>query len=135
MKFLIIALLFLMSCLSVAAQPGWTDLPNTKLQSVCPPGFGGCSAVVGAWSSAVADTKRNRLINWRGGRNDYYGNEVYALDLNASPVTLKRVINPGPQNPDPTTCPTTGTVYTSNLSDSFKGISGATVRKRAVINQ
>ena len=29
----------------------------------------------------MADTKRNRLLFWGGGHNDYSGNEVYSLDL------------------------------------------------------
>src|SRR3954454_14770000 len=93
---------FLICCVAAipgfAATPGWTALPNTKLQSVCPGGvFGSCSAVVSAWSGATADTLRNRLIIWGGGHHDYYGNEVYALNLNASPVTLTRLNNPSPQ--------------------------------------
>ena len=65
---------------------GWHPLPNTKLASVCPKddslhGTSGCAAVIRAWGGAAADTKRNRLLVWGGGHNDYYGNEVYALDL------------------------------------------------------
>jgi hypothetical protein len=66
--------------------PGWHFLPDTKLASVCPQdeslhGAGGCAAVISAWGGAAADVKRNRLLIWGGGHNDYYGNEVYALDL------------------------------------------------------
>lgn len=81
---------------------GWTQLPNTKLRSVCPPnGFGGsgyaftskCRNVTEAWNSAVLDTRRNRLIVWGGGHADYSGNEMYALDLGSS--TVSRITDPG----------------------------------------
>src|SRR5579885_2832152 len=79
---------------------GWFQIPNTAFQSACPPasafpaiqGQSGCNGVVNAWSGGVADTKRNRLIFWGGGHHDYWGNEVYALDLNA--LTLSRLNNP-----------------------------------------
>jgi len=74
---------------------GWSALPNTKLQSVCPPNNfqppgGGmpaynfsdeCHYVIDGWNGAVADTKRNRLLIWGGGHVAYHGNEVYTLDL------------------------------------------------------
>ena len=46
-----------------------------------------------AWNSAVFDTTRNRLIIWGGGHNDYYGNEIYALDLDT--LVLSRLTDPG----------------------------------------
>jgi len=69
---------------------GWYQIPNTVLTSVCPPvsqfpaiqGVEGCKAVVNDWSGGAADTRRNRLVVWGGGHHGYYGNEVYALDLN-----------------------------------------------------
>src|SRR6202030_1238686 len=54
-----------------------------------------CKNVVRAWSGGIADTKRNRLIVWGGGHTDYSGNEVYSLNLNASPPTLTRLNQPG----------------------------------------
>jgi hypothetical protein len=90
---------FLVPICCFAASPGWTALPNTKLRDVCPKGIPGtCSAVIGAWSGGAADTSRNRLIIWGGGHNDYYGNEVYALNLSADPVTLTRLNNSSPPN-------------------------------------
>jgi hypothetical protein len=80
---------------------GWHSLANTKLQAYCPPdNFGSsgyafasnCVNVVEAWSSGVMDTKRNRLIVWGGGHNDYYGNEVYAVNLDS--LTAQRLNNP-----------------------------------------
>ncbi len=83
--------------------PGsWSQIPNSKLQTLCPPnGFGGtdypfssyCPFVVTAWNSAVMDTKRNRLIVWGGGHMDYHGNEVYAVDLTGK--TIARLTDPG----------------------------------------
>jgi hypothetical protein len=69
---------------------GWCRITNTKLRDVCPDrddypaiqGNSGCASVVDAWSGAVADTMRNRLVMWGGGHGDYFGNELYALDLN-----------------------------------------------------
>jgi hypothetical protein len=98
---------------------GWQDLTNTKLKAVCPPNlFNGinygfadhCGAVVTAWSSGVADTKRNRLIIWGGGHTDYYGNEVYALNLGASPPTLTRLTDPSDFTKNPAGCPDSNTV-------------------------
>ena len=81
---------------------GWSQIPGTKLQSVCPSnGFGDsdypfsdkCKNVVEAWGGAVADTVRNRLIVWGGGHSDYSGNEVYDVDLNT--LTVNRLTDPG----------------------------------------
>jgi hypothetical protein len=80
---------------------GWHQLANTRLRSVCAaengfPGVAGawgCEAITGAWSGGVFDTKRNRLIVWGGGHNDYYGNELYALELDAQ--TVRRLNAPG----------------------------------------
>jgi uncharacterized protein YceK len=84
----------------VVINSGWSALPNTLLQSVCPPNTSqyafssNCSEVIQAWSGGIADTARNRLIVWGGGHNDYYGNELYALNLSDS--TLVRLNNPSP---------------------------------------
>jgi hypothetical protein len=92
----------LTSAQSIPPTLGWYQIPNTNLRSVCPPNnFGGsgyefydqCQSVTGAWNSAVFDTARNRLIIWGGGHNDYYGNEIYALNLNT--VTIQRITDPG----------------------------------------
>jgi hypothetical protein len=85
---------------------GWTALPATTSllnSGACPPDyFHGdsyyfnytCQNVIRAWSGAVADTTRNRLILWGGGGSSYYGNEVFALNLMANPVTLTRLLDP-----------------------------------------
>ncbi len=95
--------------IAAAASPedldgaGWHRIPNTKLGSVCPRNteqyaFGSnCMNVIAAWSGGIADQKRNRLIMWGGGHNDYYGNELYALDLNLR--SLIRLNDPSPLAP------------------------------------
>jgi hypothetical protein len=76
---------------------GWTNLTNTHLQSACPPDYYNqipypfhslCPYVISAWSGATVDTKRNRMIIWGGGHNNYWGNEVFSLNLNSNPPTL-----------------------------------------------
>jgi hypothetical protein len=81
---------------------GWSQLANTRLRSVCAaehgfPGIGGtsgCAAITFAWNGGVFDTKRNRLIIWGGGHNDYYGNEVYAVSVDNQTIT--RLTDPAP---------------------------------------
>src|SRR5690349_328171 len=85
---------------SITSTLGWFSIPNTAFQKVCPSassfptiqGQTGCSAVVDAWAGGIADTSRNRLVFWGGGHHDYWGNEVYALDLNA--LTINRLDTP-----------------------------------------
>jgi hypothetical protein len=90
----------------IPATLGWYEVPNSKLQSVCPPNdfnhsnyafATNCSGIVRAWNSAVADTHRNRLIVWGGGHNDYGGNEVYAFEL--ATLQWKRLNDPSPVTP------------------------------------
>jgi chitodextrinase len=73
---------------------GWFQIPNTAYQQVCPSytdiqGQSGCAAVANAWGSGWADTKRNRMVLFGGGHTDYFGNEVYILDLNANPISMR----------------------------------------------
>lgn len=82
---------------NIPAKPGWIEIPNTQLASHCPAdpaieGNTGCRAVIGAWNGGIADTKRNRLIIWGGGHSDYFGNEVYGLDLKT--LTISRLNDP-----------------------------------------
>lgn len=76
------------------AGTGWQALPNTRIRSVCAAdngfdvgGNSGCAAITAAWNSAAFDTRRNRLLVFGGGHTDYYGNEVYAIDVVAPGVT------------------------------------------------
>ena len=85
---------------------GWTALPaTTSLEGsgACPPNFfegdsylfsSNCLNVIRAWSGAIADTDANRLLIWGGGHNNYFGNEIYSLNLTANPITLTRVKDP-----------------------------------------
>lgn len=66
---------------------GWSQVPDSKFSDICrnTQSFFGftqdCRSIFTAWSSAVADTNKNRLVIFGGGHNDYYGNEVYSFDL------------------------------------------------------
>jgi len=62
----------------------WYEIPGSRLDAVKPnpvPAPGTISGVVGAWSSAAYDTKRDQLLVWGGGHGDYSGNEVYAFSM------------------------------------------------------
>ncbi len=83
---------------SIADLPAgqWLELPNTKIRSVLPnpPQLGHAGNIVIAWGGGTVDTARNRLLVWGGGHQDYWGNEMYALDL--SSLSIKRIIDPSP---------------------------------------
>ena len=87
---------------------GWNTLPNTMLQNACPPDFFegqnytfyyNCHAVIEAWNSGIVDPTRNRMVIWGGGHLNYFGNEIYSLNLNDTPPTLTRLNDPSPINP------------------------------------
>ena len=108
---------------------GWFEVPNTKLVTVCPPDTPQyeftfyCHGVVDAWSGAIADAARNRMIVWGGGHNDYYGNELYALNLND--LTLKRLTDPNPINspaPYAPNCVTTLSDGKPNSRHTYNGL-------------
>ena len=68
----------------------WLAIPNTKLEAVAAsptqfPGIqgNGFYTIIDAWNGALLDTKRNRLVIWGGGHNDYWGNEMYVFDISA----------------------------------------------------
>ena len=85
----------------IPTTPGWYQIPNTKLRSVCAAengfpevaGAEGCAGIVNDWNGGAVDTRRNRLLIWGGGHDGYYGNELYALDLNT--LTIQRLNDPG----------------------------------------
>lgn len=90
---------------------GWSQIPNTKLSNVCAndpsPAHStssNCKALILAWGNAVADTKRQRLVLFGGGHQDYDGNELYALDLNT-----KKMIRLNDPTPLPSGASGTGT--------------------------
>jgi hypothetical protein len=80
--------------------PGhWYRVPNSKLSAVLPsplpPGDGRpgrAESIIDEWSSGAFDTRRDRLIVWGGGHNNYSGNELYAFDLNT--LQWQRLTNP-----------------------------------------
>ncbi len=65
----------------------WYDAPGTHMREVCvPDSFGvrgvvGCPAIILAWNGGAIDTRRQRLVIWGGGHDDYHGNELYGFDL------------------------------------------------------
>jgi len=79
---------------------GWYTLPNTTIDAVCASRNGfeqvgqvqGCFGIL-SWSGGAFDSKRNRLIVTGGGHNAYYGNELYALNLDTQ--TMTRLNDPG----------------------------------------
>jgi hypothetical protein len=85
---------------------GWHVLPaGTALSNsgACPPNYfqgdsfpfaTDCQNVIRAWSGAIADTNSNRMLIWGGGHLNYYGNEIYSLNLSQNPVTLTRIKDP-----------------------------------------
>ena len=112
---------------SLPVQLGWSVIPNTSLVSKCPDipeihGVEGCRAIIDDWGSALADTKRNRLILWGGGHNGYFGNEIYALDLQA--LALRRLTEPasGSSLSNLQTCPEAFTDGTPNARHDYNGL-------------
>lgn len=74
----------------------WLELPNTKIRSVLPSPLpnGYPPYLIEAWNGGTVDTARNRLLVWGGGHDDYWGNEMYAIDLEA--MSVRRIIDPSP---------------------------------------
>jgi hypothetical protein len=100
-----------------SGQHGWFQIPNTRMDTVCPPDdYNGttyawsanCKNVMYAWSGGVEDTSRHRMLIWGGGHNDYPGNEIYSLNLYLNPVTVARIT-------DPTTATQSGAKGPANL--------------------
>ena len=84
---------------AISAAPGWHEIPNTKLRPLCNldapwQGTTGCQALISAWNGGIADTARDRLIFFGGGHFDYYGNEMYALEM--GDASLHRLTEPSP---------------------------------------
>jgi hypothetical protein len=112
---------------------GWHELPNTAIAGVCytpsPGGNTDCSGIPVEWSSAVYDSLRRRYVLFGGGHNDYAGNELYAIQLDANPAAVKRLSVPsnpdnncGPANSDGTPASRhtySGIVYMANDDRMF----------------
>ncbi|MFK7885294.1 MAG: hypothetical protein AB8G16_00385 [Gammaproteobacteria bacterium] len=92
--------------LACVAAMAWEQVPNTRLDQInpCPgdrcdySGNLGFKAVVEAWNGAALDQKESRLYVYGGGHTDYWGNEVYELDLVAWNWT--RLSEPSPPGDD-----------------------------------
>jgi hypothetical protein len=97
---------------------GWYQIPNTAIAPLCPTGPAGvCNAVIAAWNSGVADTRRNRLVFTGGGHSDYSGNEVYALDL--VNLQMLRLTSPDPL----VSCSEAGPAGNPNSRHTYWGVS------------
>ena len=57
--------------------------------------------VIEAWNSAIVDPLRNRMVIWGGGHLNYFGNEIYSLNMNDSPPSLTRLNDPSQSTPPP----------------------------------
>ena len=66
---------FILSSFWRNLSPGWTKLPTTA-PGGAPPGG------IVAYSGMAVDGRGHRLFLFGGGHNDYFGNEVWRLDLN-----------------------------------------------------
>lgn len=85
--------------ISALAVGQWTQIPGTAMSSVepspVPAGSTGPESKVIAWTSFVVDTRNSKVYSLaNGGHNDYAGNEVDVLDLEASPPAWTRVLGP-----------------------------------------
>lgn len=88
-------------------QPGcWYEVPGSHLSAVAPSradypeiqGGEGVSGVMNDWASGALDTKRNRLYVTGGGHWGYFGNELYAFDLDS--LKWLRLTDPSPLVPN-----------------------------------
>jgi len=104
----------------LSTTAGWhkisfSELKGSENTSPCPANnyggygyafFDNCPSLMLAWSGGMADTARHRLIVWGGGHTDYFGNELYAVDLTkvgtctATSPCMYRLDNPS----NPTSC-------------------------------
>jgi hypothetical protein len=114
----------------IPTTPGWHEIPDTKLASRCPndpavEGNSGCRAVTNAWNGGMVDEKRDRLIVWGGGHTDYFGNEVYALDLDK--MTLSRLTEPSPAG-NVMSCPEAYTDGRPSARHTYGGLAYLAVR-------
>ena len=74
----------------------WFEVPNSRLRDhePSPKASGNLANIINAWSGGAYDTKRDRLLVWGGGGNDYRGNEIYAFDIET--LTWHRLTEPSP---------------------------------------
>lgn len=102
-KFAIILLAIVsLSATSNLQAQGWTEIANTKISDVAI-NYPSSIFVVVAWSGAIWDSFRNRMIIWGGGHGDYSGNEQYAVNLGGTP-SATRISDPGSGGCSQPTC-------------------------------
>jgi len=70
----------------------WYEVPNSHMADVKPSGW--TANIIEPWGGGVYDTNRDRLVLWGGGHADYYGNELYAFDVNT--LSWERLTDPSP---------------------------------------
>jgi ferric-dicitrate binding protein FerR (iron transport regulator) len=107
------------------APKSWLSVPGTAMAQVAADakqfpriqGTSGPAAVIGAWSGAAFDTRRNRLVVWGGGYSDYFGNELYAFS--ADTLAWERVTAP---NPDPRLSQETNADGSPNARATYNGL-------------
>ena len=105
----------------------WLQVPNSHLETVFPDyqwtwdngvyGVTGPGSVIGAWGGGAYDTKRDRLILWGGGHNNYRGNEIYLFDV----ATLKWIRYTDP-TPHPVDCGQVNSDGTPNSRHTYGGL-------------
>lgn len=79
----------------------WVEIADSKLSAVAAkPSPGGAISKIMAWSGGALDTRRQLLLVWGGGHNDYAGNEVYAFDIGRQ--EWSRLTDPSPPDLDRT---------------------------------
>lgn len=109
---------------------GWFQVPSTSIRSLCPSyaeiqGSTHCESVMSTWSGGLFDTTRNRFVIHGGGHHDYYGNEIYAIDLNANPIT-KTLVKDSTHNPNmngvPPACPESYSDSTPSSRHSYSSL-------------
>ena len=76
--------------LDTLAPGHWFELENSSYISNYPSNMpksvvanGGPVNIVDAWGGAAFDTSRNRLMISGGGHHDYWGNDIFAFDVNS----------------------------------------------------
>lgn len=112
-----------------AAAPAWFSIPNSSIQSLCPPyaeiqATEGCKAVMADWSGAWLDTKRNHFVIHGGGHTGYYGNEVYSINLTVNPMvkSLLRDATHGASLTAPAACGDTNADGNPNSVHNYSGM-------------
>lgn len=89
------------AAIAQGASNGSTYQQGARLSDVAPnpapPGNTGQTAIVNAWTSAAVNQGRRTIyLPAQGGHADYWGNEVYALDLSTAQPAWQRIWGPTP---------------------------------------